>query len=411
MSIINVKIFNNLSAYFISSVITALISLLINPLLALKLSHSDYAVIGYYSSIAQLLVPITSLSLQSYYARNYFLVDEEKRQRIYDTLLTLFSTIGLLAFGVFFFAYYIYHKFCNVDIEFSPYAIITFLPVFFSSYYNLYLMDLRMKSDGKKYAIIVVCNSVLSTLLSILLVYVLNYGATGRLLAAFITSFLFAVYSLIIKQRRFFVDKTIIIDSLAFCWPLIITGILSFFFLGVDRVLLEQLDDTYNLGLYNVGIQISTYLGIFGTVLLQTFDPDLYKYTSRNEHKKVILLCVFLIIVVLIPNTLFILFSKQIIYLLTAGRYVDAYLYSNILCLRNVTTTFAYMMSGVLIGYGLSKYELLNRSIGAISSVLLYYVLIKHFEFYGAAWGQGLSWLFMGLISLICLLIVFKKNA
>lgn len=411
MSIPNSKIFKNLSAYFISSVITALISLLINPFLASRLSHSDYAIIGYYSSIALLLVPIVSLSLQSYYARNYFLVDEDERQKVYNTLLTLFSTLGLIAFFLFFSLYYIYHKFCNVSIEFSPYAFLAFLPVFLSSYYNLYLMDLRMRSQGGKYAVVAVCNSVISALLSILLVYVLNYGAIGRLWAMLITALLFATYSLLAKKISFSFDKKIILDALSFCWPLIITGILSFFFLGVDRVMLERLNDTHNLGLYNVGVQISGYLGIFGTVLLQTFDPDIYKYTSRSEHKKVILLCCTIITAVLIPNCIFILCSKPIISLLTAGRYVDSYLFANILCVKNITTTFAYMMSGVLIGYGLSKYELLNRVIGAFLSVVLYSVLISHFEFYGAAWGQGISWFLMGIISILCLLIVFKKNA
>ncbi len=411
MSILNAKIFKNLSAYFISSLITALISLLINPFLASKLSHSDYAIIGYYSSIALLLVPIVSLSLQSYYARNYFLVDEDKRLKIYNTLLTLFSTLGWITFIFFFVLYYIYHKFCNVSIEFSPYAFLTFLPVLLSSYYNLYLMDLRMRAEGGKYAVVAVSNSVIASLFSILLVYVLNYGAIGRLCANLITALLFAFYSLLAKKIRFSWDKKIILDALSFCWPLIITGILSFFFLGVDRVMLERLEDSHNLGLYNVGIQISGYLGIFGTVLLQTFDPDIYRYTSRAEHKKVILLCLTVITAVLIPNLIFILCSKPIIYLLTAGKYVDSYLFANILCLKNVTTTFAYMMSGVLIGYGLSKYELLNRAIGAFLSVVLYSVLISHFEFYGAAWGQGISWLLMGIISILCLLIVLRKNA
>ena len=219
MSIPNSKIFKNLSAYFISSVITALISLLINPFLASRLSHSDYAIIGYYSSIALLLVPIVSLSLQSYYARNYFLVDEDERQKVYNTLLTLFSTLGLIAFFLFFSLYYIYHKFCNVSIEFSPYAFLAFLPVFLSSYYNLYLMDLRMRSQGGKYAVVAVCNSVISALLSILLVYVLNYGAIGRLWAMLITALLFATYSLLAKKISFSFDKKIILDALSFCWP------------------------------------------------------------------------------------------------------------------------------------------------------------------------------------------------
>jgi Na+-driven multidrug efflux pump len=100
--------------------------------------------------------------------------------------------------------------------------------------------------------------------------------------------------------------------------------------------------------------------------------------------------------------------SKFIIFGLTAGRYVESASFANILCFKNVTTTFAYLMSGVLIGYGFPKLELINRVIGSLIAVILYYVLISYLGFYGAAWGQCLSWLFMGCISLLCLLITFK---
>ena len=129
------------------------------------------------------------------------------------------------------------------------------------------------------------------------------------------------------------------------------------------------------------------------------------------EHKKVLILCAGVVGAVLVPNLIFIACSKPIISLLTAGRYADSAMFANILCLRNVTTTFSFIMSGVLIGYGLSKYELVNRVIGSVLSVLLYYFLISHYGFYGAAWGQSISWLLMGIISLLCLFIFLKKNA
>ena len=410
MTLVNKRIFKNFSAYFFSSIVAALVGLLANPVLALKLSHSDYAVIGYYSSFTLLLTPIVTLSLQSYYARKYFMVDDVEREKIYGVLLTLFSTISAVIFIVFVLLYHLYHSKLVESIPYSPYALLSFLPIYFSSFYNLYLTDLKMKGEGGKYAVVTIANSVLSALLSILLVYSLEYGAEGRLFALLLTTILFFFYSVLAKRVHFQWNKMIIRESLTFCWPLVVSGVLSFFFLGIDRVFLERLDDTHSLGLYNVGMQVSSYLSIFGTVLLQTFDPDLYKYTSRLEHKKVILLCVFVVIVVLLPNILFICCSKPIISLLTAGKYVDSVSFANILCLKNVTTTFAYIMSGVIIGYGFSKYELLNRSLGAIISVLLYYILISKYGFYGAAWGQCLSWLFMGFISILCLVLMFKRN-
>ena len=411
MSFLNRRNFINLSAYFLSSLIVALISLMINPFIAARLSHTDYAIIGYYASFATLLTPLVTFSLQSFYARKYYLVDENTRKTIYDVLITLFFTIGFAVLIVFTSLYFLYHHFFADSIPLFPYAFLTFIPIWVSSFYNLYLMDLKMQGSGRKYAFISILNAVLTAMLTILLVCVWEYGAIGRLSAILISTIIVSILCLISKRVQFICDFKIIKEALSFSWPLVLSGVLSFFFIGIDRVLLEKLDDNISLGLYNVGFQISGYLAIFGTVLLQTYDPDLYKFTARMEHKKVLILCAGVVGAVLVPNLIFIACSKPIISLLTAGRYADSAMFANILCLRNVTTTFSFIMSGVLIGYGLSKYELVNRVIGSVLSVLLYYFLISHYGFYGAAWGQSISWLLMGIISLLCLFIFLKKNA
>lgn len=407
---INSNIVKNLSAYFFASIITAILGVLVNPVLASKLSHEDYAIIGYYASFGTLLIPIVSFSLQSYYARNYFRVDEQKRVQIYNTLMSMFIIFGFAAFVIFFFLYYWYHSYFVTSISFNPFALLSFLPLYLSSYYNLYLMDLRMENKAFKYAKITVLNSLIAALLSILLVYVFDLGAMGRLVALLLTCIAFSLYSILIKKISFTWNIDIVKNALAFCWPLTVSGILSFFFLGIDRPMLEKIHDTYNLGLYNVGLQISSYLAIFGTVLLQTFDPDIYKYTSTNQHRKVVMVCVSIILLTLIPNLMFMFVSEYLIDFLTAGRYVESSGFANILCVKNVATTFAYVVSGVLIGYGYSKFELFNRIIGSVCSLLSYYFLITNYSFYGAAWGQSISWFLMGLISIICLMLIRKRN-
>jgi len=392
------------SLYFFASIVTAVVGLSINPLMSIGLSHVDYAIIGYYSAFGSLLTPIVSFSLQSYYARNYYLLGSEARKSLFNNIVSVFSTMSIALFALFILGYGIYHKIFVTSIPFLPYAILSFSAMFISSYYNLYLLDLRMANKSKSYAAITIANSLATAILSILFVYIIHFGAMGRLVAILFTSVVFALYGVIISNTRFQWDWNIIKPALKFCMPITVSGILTFFFVGIDRPLLSELKDNYTMGLYNVGLQISAYLAIFGTVLLQTFDPDLYKYTSLHLHKKVFILVLGILLACSIPNLCFILFSKQIIGLLTAGRYIDASSFANILCVKNITTTFAYIMSGVLIGYGYPKYEMINRIIGSIVAFILYYILI----FWGAAWGQSLSWLAMGIIS-CCALMYLKR--
>ena len=180
--------------------------------------------------------------------------------------------------------------------------------------------------------------------------------------------------------------------------------------MGIDRTFLVRLNDNHSLGLYNVGLQISSYVGIFGTVFLQTFEPEIYKQISFKQHKKVFQLIAIIIMVTLIPNVVFISVSYWLIDILTYGKYVDATSYANILCLKNVTTSFSFSLSTVVVGYGFSKFELFNKFIGAVLAIILYYFLIKYYGFFGAAWGQSLSWLIMGLTSILFLLFIKRKE-
>jgi O-antigen/teichoic acid export membrane protein len=271
--------------------------------------------------------------------------------------------------------------------------------MYFASFYNLYLLDLRMQNKAKRYAVITVLNSVVGAFLSVLLVYVLKYGAEGRLIAILTVAILFGTYSLKVKKFHYAVDKIYARQAFLFCWPITLSALLTFFFMGIDRSFLSGLDDNRTLGLYNVGLQMSGYVGVFGSVISQTFDPDLFKYASLRLNKKLFYLVLLITVVTFIPNLVFILLSRPLINVLTYGKYVEATSFANILCIKNVTSILAFSLSNVLVGYGYAKFELINRLLGAFVALILYKYLIAHYGFYGAAWGQSISWLIMGLIS------------
>ena len=408
ISSINKKKFKNLSYYFISSIIATVIGLIINPFLSIGLSHVDFAIIGYYASFGTILAPILSFSFSSYYARNYFLIEEKDRVRLLNIILSLYLVFGFIILFFFYSLYSYYHINFVSSIPFNPFAFLSFLPIYFSSFYNIYLLDLRMQSKAKKYAVITILNAVFGALLSLILVYFLGYGAQGRLISLLIVAILFGAYSLKLEKFTFNLELVIVKKIFVFCAPLALSAVLTFFFMGIDRTFLANLKDNHSLGLYNVGLQISGYIGIFGTVFLQTFEPDLYKYASLKQTKKVIKLVILITLITLVPNLVFVILSKPLISILTFGKYIDASGYANVLCFRNVTTSLSFSLSSALVGYGFSKYELFNKLIGSFIVILLYKYLIDSYGFYGAAWGQSFSWLIMSIISVIFL--VKMKN-
>lgn len=393
-----------LSAYLLASVVASSISVLINPFLAINLSNADYALLGYFTSFTSLVLPVVGFSFVTYYARNYFRFNEDKRSLMKDTILTTFIVISPIIIILVLIIFYIYTIYAEVTFPFSPYAYLSFFPVLLGGSYSLYLTELRMSYNAKQFFYVSIFNSIIGAAFAITLVVVFHLGALGRLMAGLLASVLFCIYSYSRFAYKFRFDKTIFVDAIKFCWPLSLSAILYYFLSGIDRAMLEKLHDLHTFGLYNVAFQISAYLALFGAAVIQTLDPDIFKATAENNIPKLIKITTLVVIITAVPTFLFALFAEPLISLLTYGRYVEATHLSRILAIRNITTPFAFVISGIIIGYGYPRVEFINRAIGALLSFFMFKYLIINFGFYGAAWGQVFSMLLMSIISIMFIL-------
>ncbi len=394
--------------YLFPSIFSAVIRIAINPLMAKNLSPEDYAVMGYFNSFTIIILPILSFSLFSYYLRHYYLLPENRRQIVSDTILVALLVYSFLALALVAVSYYLYWKWSKVSFPFFPYALLTFIPIYFDNFLTMYLIKCRMKREAGKYSKIVIFNSVLNTLLSVFLVIIYKYGATGRLWSILIASVVTAIYSFKKMFGKFQFDWTIIKDALRFGWPLSLSGILWYFFSGVDSALLEQLKDSYTFGFYNVAGSIATYFFLFYTAISQTFEPDIYKAIAENKSRKIVKIIGGIIILNAIPNILFIIFAPTVIGLLTYNRYLGSADFARILALKNITLSIYYSFITIVVGYGFTKSQLIILIIGSFISIIMYKLLISYFGFYGAAWGQVLSFLILAFV--VILFLFYKLN-
>ncbi len=393
------KQLKNLSLYLFASILTSLIGVLLNPFLAINLSPKDYAIIGYFTSFNTLILPILSFSLLSYYSRNYFKIKEEDRQSVLDTLIIMQILIGLLGLLFVLFGFYVYMDVAKVNFPFFPFAILCFIPTFFSCFYNFLLVEKRMKRQAKSYFNIVIINAIIGAAFLVLFVVIFKFGAIGRFWAALIPPVGMGIYSIFKLLSKFQVKKRILFEAISFSWPISISAILYYFLSGVDRAMLEKLNDNFTFGNYNVAIQISSYFYIFYAAIVQTFEPDIYKSIADNNRNKLYKISIGVVGLNAIPILLFILFAHPIVRILTFGRYMDSVSFAQILALKNIALGFCFLVSDIIIGFGYPKVELINRAIGAGLSVILFKILIAKFGFYGAAWGQSISFLLMTGIS------------
>ncbi len=396
----------SLSFYLLSAVLSSIIGILLNPFLASNLSYTDYAIIGYFTSFNLLVLPIVSFSLLSYYSRNYFIIEEKDRQSVLNTLLISQILIGTVGLVITLIGIYIFFQTAKVGFDFYPYAILCYIPVFFNCFYNFLLVERKMQKKASSYFKISLFFVLTTALFSILLVVIIKGGATGRFWSILIPSVAFGIYSIWKLLSGLTFSKEVFKKAMSFGWPISLSAILYYFLSGVDRAFLEPLNDNLNFGLYNVAMQIISYLFVFYTAISNTFEPDIYKSIAENNKKRLFRIFSGIVLLNAIPVIIFILLVNPIVDVLTFGRYTASSRFAQILALRNIPMAFCFLISNIIIGYGYPIMELTNRLIGAIFSIIIFKILIGRYGFYGAAWGHTITFVFMSLVSLT--FIVYK---
>lgn len=369
----------------------------------MNMSHYDYALTGFFTSFNSLILPLLSLMFGQYFNKHYFkLNSEEERNDLAAKLVSTRLIFNLFEIVFILMVFYLYAKIQNIGFPVYPYAIITFSTIIFNNIYDFYLLKLKMGKKASSFFKISIINSVLLSGLLLLFVVGFKLGGLGKLLAPLVTSVILCIYLLPKITKKIILDKNIFIDALKFCWPLILAAASGYFLRGFDRALLVNLNDNVQLGLYNVAISISAYLAIFQTSINNTFQPDIFEAVAKNKKKKLLTIIGGINLLNLIPIIIFIAFAPFITKILTAGRFTDAYTYARILALNNVSMTLAYTsMSSIFIAKGYTFLSMTSEVIGAILSIVMFKIMIDKYNFYGAAWGQVISYFLIFIIGIL----------
>ena len=402
--------FKNAGLYFVSSLVVAIIGLLLNPTMARNLSPEDYAVLGYYASFNLLLMPLLHGCILTYYTRQYYFTEESQRDVLGDTILLSMNVLGAVSCLLFTGLFYIFHRTTGNSFPFFPYAVLTFVQLYISNNVNFYLAKLRITREAKTYAWFSILQCVVTNALVLLLVVYYKTGAQGKLYATLVATIIFAAFAFKQSLVKWRIDKKILVEALKFGLPLTISALFWYCLTGVDRLFLERLGDTETLGIYNVGFAIAAYMQIFHTTVSNTFEPDIYQSISENNKKKLYLIIGSTTAIIVVANLAFALLAPFLIDILTAGRYVDSTPFARIFALHNIAMALYYTVVRLIVGNGYVKGELLVRIIGAVCSVVCFYVLIAHYGFYGAAWGQVLSFTMLSIFGLVYLGLKKRKK-
>lgn len=403
------KYIGSSALYFFSAFFGPVVGIAINPLLAQNLSHEDYAIIGYFTSFQSLLIPLVGFNLATYFVRNYYNTAESDRARFVDTLLVgqlMVGAGGVLMFGLLFYCYF---NFSEKLFDFLPYSVYAFVQVYFSLFGSFYLAKLRIERNARAYAAVSLLSSFVGILLTLFFVVIQKQGAEGKLFSAFLAAMVFAGFAFRMSLSKFQFDWRVFVAALRFCLPLTVSALFWYFLTGVDKALLERLNDTREFGTYVVAGQIAGYMAIFYTAINTVLEADIYKAIADKDYSRTKRLIFQAFGVIVVVNFLYILLAPYVVGMLTADRYLESVRYSQIFAIQNIAMASYYLAIKLFVGHGYLAEELGVRVVGAGLTFCMFYYLVARFGFVGAAWGQVASFFLMTTLSVMVL--YFKARA
>ncbi len=397
--------------YLLVPIINFGVSAFTSPIFAKYLTAEEFGYFGYFNSLALFFTTFYSLSFPTYHMSIFFKEKEQDRKSIVATLVMFNLLWNLVFFPVSCFGVFLYMKYSHSDIPFYPFALLAFAAAVLSKYKDFVQVNYRLGQKPFLYFIFVSGYRVLTIVVSLYFVMNKHMGLYGRLLGILVTEVLFFVVSLIhiLKDQPLVIRKDVIRKAFKMVLPLFPASFLYLPLLSYDNIVLERMHQPAEMGLYNIGKNIATYLYTALFPFYQTFEPDIYKNTVQRNIKSLKRTSLLIIAIVAISLVAFWLFSPLLINFLTAGKYNSAMKYSNIIAVTSCLMIVFSIFDAMINALHETKKSLLINAISACLCIALYTFAATYFAQIGVAIATVIT--YVCLISLQAFFVIRKFKA
>ncbi len=275
------------AAYMVATIINAAVPFLMIPILTRFLSRTDYGVIAMFQVMVALLVPIIGLSTHGAVSVKYFKLEKDK----FPSFVT---ACVVIIFSSFFLSFLLIHLFGGVISQWTAIPIYwLWSPCIFvlcQALANLMLSIWQVRVKPVFYGIFLVLSTIANIGLSIWFVVGFGQGWTGRVLGQVCAGVLFGAVSLIIMQKSGLLKcgrlKESIFDAIVFGLPLVPNYVLAAVGVMIGRILVNNLINIEEAGLYSVGYQVASILLVAENAFNLAFIPWLFEKLKRNEYEQ-----------------------------------------------------------------------------------------------------------------------------
>lgn len=300
------KLFGNAAIYLGANILNAGIPFLLLPILTRVLTPADYGTVAMFGIVLSVLGAFTGLSVHGAIGVRYFQLGEKELAEYVGTcvgILVVSSSVLFLLVAVF------GSWLAGVSGVPSDWLLVAVVLSGFQFLGNIRLSLWQVAGQAKKYGVFQVSQSLLNASFSLILILIVGLAWQGRVLGQVVAIGVFGIIALwwLLKDELLKISKDWRAqsrDALNFGIPLIPHVIGGLIISTTGQFLVTNMLGVTKTGLYVVGVQFGSVLGIVSDAFVKSYAPWLYEKlkdeSTTARHLIVgITYCVFLFFLLL----------------------------------------------------------------------------------------------------------------
>lgn len=390
--------------YMFSNVLVKVISFFTIPIFTRLLSQEEFGYFNNYNSWLQIVAIFVTLNLH-----NSLVNAKHDYKKNYDEYI--FSTFALntILVTIWFIIFNCFNSFFTAQFNLSiKYINFMCIYILFNTAFMYVQIRSKMLFKYKANVIMNIIDSISTTLLSVILVLLMNDKLEGRLLGITMVSVLVGSYSIILMLKR---GKKIKLSywkySLKLCLPYIPHALAGMMISSIDKILITNTFGNEQTAIYSIAIHCCMIIPVIQTSFSSAFFPWLGDKLKEEEYndinktsKKYLLLYLILVFGVMLITPEMLLFMGGKDYLAAKSLIVP-------IALSEVYHFIASLFSDV--EYFKKKTFILSLATisATIINLTLNYFFISKFGYSTAAYVKVISYVWLLIVHMI---IIYKMG-
>ena len=383
------KVLSDSVIYGASRVLMMAVGMFLIPIYSRLFTTADYGIIETFNIFMNVVLLLLPCGLyQSIYRFVYESKDEQHHARVYSTIFSFFFALALCVMTVMTLFRHPFNRLLIADENYIGIYQLSLLTITFSlfSSYNLEIL----RSQYKKYHYLTIAVGTALTLASggIFFVTVLKKGIYGFFYASVLSQGVFCLLGWFFNRRwlRFTFDPALLKNLLSFGLPFIPAGLTLMLMKFGDRFFVQRMLGLNDLGLYSMGVRISSLYDIVGIAFSLALFPHIMRIVHEPDSHAIIKRF-FIHSLLLLGFTVaaFSVVAKPLLHLLVDPKFWDC---SNVIypfVLSSTCASLNYVWGLGIYASKKTKYIFIPTLLGGVLNLVLCFFLVRPLGIMGAA--------------------------